>query len=215
MNGPATLPGPFIASIANALFARGWQTRGVDATANAKVIESFRAGDDDGVRSLYRDYGRLVFTIAYRILGDRQQAEDATQQTFVQAWQASASFDAGREIAPWLATIVRRVAIDMQRSAARRPSTSLESADASDPALITMPPSEESVWDAWQVRAAVDELAPAEREVVRLQHLEGYSHSEIGERLNVALGTVKSRSFRAHQQLAAKLKHLRQPIDDD
>jgi RNA polymerase sigma-70 factor (ECF subfamily) len=106
------------------------------------------------------------------------------------------------------------VAIDMQRSAARRPSTSLEDASAGEPALITMPPSAETVWETWQVRAAVDELDPAEREIVRMQHLEGYSHSEISERLGVALGTVKSRSFRAHRQLASKLKHLREPIDD-
>jgi RNA polymerase sigma-70 factor (ECF subfamily) len=186
----------------------------VEVVVDAHVIERFRAGDDDGVRSLYRNYGKLVFTIAYRVLGDRQQAEDATQQTFVQAWRAASTFETGRDPAPWLATIVRRVAIDMQRSAARRPSTSLEDASAGEPALITMPPSAESVWEAWQVRAAVEELDPAEREIVRMQHLEGYSHSEISDRLGVAIGTVKSRSFRAHRQLASKLKHLREPIDD-
>jgi RNA polymerase sigma factor (sigma-70 family) len=187
----------------------------MDAAAlDARVIERFRAGDDDGVRDVYRHYGKLVFTIALRILGDRQQAEDATQQAFVQAWRASSSFEPGRDPAPWLATIARRVAIDMQRSAARRPSTSLETASATEPALISMPPTEESVWETWQVRAAVDQLDPAERQVVQLQHLDGYTHSEISERLGVAIGTVKSRSFRAHRQLADKLKHLREPIDD-
>ena len=97
-----------------------------DAGLDTAVMERFRTGDDDAVRELYRQYGRLVFTIAVRILGDRQLAEDATQQTFLQAWRAASTFDPGRDPAPWLATITRRVAIDMQRSEARRPSTSLE-----------------------------------------------------------------------------------------
>lgn len=186
-----------------------------DAGFDSAVMERFRTGDDDAVRALYRHYGRLVFTIAVRILGDRQLAEDATQQTFLQAWRAASTFDSGRDPAPWLATITRRVAIDMQRSEARRPATSLEVTSADEPALVSLPPSAEAVWETWQVRAAIDTLAPDEREVVRLQHLEGHSQSEIAEKLGVAIGTVKSRSFRAHQHLANRLKHLREPIDDE
>jgi RNA polymerase sigma factor (sigma-70 family) len=185
-----------------------------EAVLDAGVMERFRAGDDDAVRRLYRHYGRLVFTVALRILGDRQLAEDATQQAFLQAWRAASTFDTDRDPAPWLATITRRVAIDMQRSEARRPATSLEVASADEPALVSLPPSAEAVWETWQVRAAIDALQPEEREVVRLQHIEGHSQSEIAERLGLAVGTVKSRSFRAHQHLATRLKHLREPIDD-
>ena len=177
-------------------------------------MERFRAGDDDAVRTLYRQYGRLVFTIAVRILGNRQQAEDATQQAFLQAWRAASTFDPDRDPAPWLATITRRVAIDMQRSEARRPATSIEVTGADEPALITLPPSAETVWETWQVRTAIDSLPPDEREIVRLQHLEGHSQSEIAEKLGLAIGTVKSRSFRAHQHLANRLQHLREPADD-
>jgi RNA polymerase sigma factor (sigma-70 family) len=185
-----------------------------DAVLDSALMERFRAGDDDAVRTLYRHYGRLVFTIAVRILGDRQLAEDATQQAFLQAWRAASTFEAGRDPAPWLATITRRVAIDMQRREGRRPSTSLEVTSAEEPALVTLPPSAEAIWESWQIRAAIDGLQPEEREVVRLQHLEGHSHSEIAEHLGVAIGTVKSRSHRAHQHLASRLKHLREPIDD-
>jgi len=178
------------------------------------VVERFRAGDEDAVRILYRHYGRLVYTVALRILGDRGLAEYATEQTFVQAWRAASTFDADRDMAPWLATITRRVAIDLQRSENRRPSTSLEVAPADDRALVTLPPSAESVWETWQLRAAIDDLPPDEREVVRLQHLQGHTHTEIAEKLGLALGTVKSRSSRAHQHLAHRLKHLREPIDD-
>jgi RNA polymerase sigma-70 factor (ECF subfamily) len=75
----------------------------------------FRNGDPEAVRALYRAYGGLVFAVAHRILGDRTLAEDATQQTFVQAWRASARFDATGQLGLWLATIARRVAIDVYR----------------------------------------------------------------------------------------------------
>ena len=185
-----------------------------DADIDIGLVERFRAGDEDAVRRVYRHYGRLVFTVALRVLGDRQLAEDATQQAFLQAWRAASTFDPERDLAPWLATITRRVAIDMQRSHARRPATSLEVAGADDPALVTAPPSAEAIWETWQVRAAVDALPPDEREIVRLQHMAGHSHSEIAEQLGLALGTVKSRSHRAHQHLAVRLQHLRKPIED-
>ena len=80
--------------------------------------------------------------------------------------------------------------------------------------MVTDPPSAEQLWDTWQVRSAIDALDDREREVVRLQHLEGFTQQEIAERLGVALGTVKSRSFRAHKTLADRLRHLREPGDD-
>src|SRR5207248_9414272 len=68
-------------------------------------VSGFRDGDPDAVRALYRAYGGLVFSVATRVLGDRALAEEATQQTFVQAWQASRTFDPARQLGPWLATI--------------------------------------------------------------------------------------------------------------
>ena len=76
---------------------------------------------------------------------------------------------------------------------------------------MTDPPSAEQLWDTWQVREAIDALEDREREIVRLQHLDGYTHQEIADRLGLALGTVKSRSFRAHRSLASRLRHLIEP----
>jgi RNA polymerase sigma factor (sigma-70 family) len=181
----------------------------VHESLDPATLDGFRAGDPDAVRIVYRHYGRLVFAVALRVLGDRQAAEDATQQTFVQAWRAAPGFEAGRDPAPWLATIARRVSIDMLRHANRRPATAIDDADATNGALITLPPSEESIWESWQVRVAIDELDPGERDVVRLQHLQGHSHAEIADRLDLPIGTVKSRSSRAHARLATRLAHLR------
>jgi RNA polymerase sigma-70 factor (ECF subfamily) len=170
----------------------------------------FREGDPDAVRSIYRTYGRLVYAIAYTVLGERGLAEEAVQLVFLKAWRAAESFDERRELGPWLAAIARRVAIDLYRRERVRPAEPIDSAKESDPALVSSPASAEAIYDVWEVRQAVAQLPADEREVVRLQHFEGLTHTEIAEQLGVATGTVKSRSFRAHKRLAALLGHLRE-----
>ena len=170
----------------------------------------FREGDPEAVRSIYRSHGRLVYAVAYRILGERGLAEEATQQAFLKAWRAAHSFDERRELGPWLAAIARRVAIDVHRREALRRADPIESVQPGDPALVSSPQSAEAIYDVWEVRQAVAELPEDEQEVVRLQHFEELTHAEIAERIGIAVGTVKSRSFRAHKRLAAMLGHLRE-----
>ena len=159
---------------------------------------------------MYREYGRLVYAVALRALGDRGLAEEVTQQVFVKAWRAAAVVDDSRELAPWLSAIARRTAIDVYRREALRAGAPLEAVAPDDPAMVTVPESVESMYETWEVREAVGELPDDEREVVRLQHFEGMTHGQIADRLGVAVGTVKSRSFRAHKRLATALGHLRE-----
>jgi RNA polymerase sigma-70 factor (ECF subfamily) len=173
------------------------------------VRRSFRDGDPEAVRLVYREYGRLVFSVALSVLGDRTLAEEVTQQTFLKAWRAAASLDERREMGPWLATIAKRTAIDAYRSESQRRADALESVPEGNPALVTTPDSVERVYDVWEVRRAVDELPEDEREIVRLQHFDGFTQAQIADRLNLPAGTVKSRSFRAHKRLAGELGHLR------
>ena len=159
---------------------------------------------------MYHSYGRLVYAVAHKVLSDRGLAEEATQRAFLKAWRAADSFDERRELGPWLAAIARRVAIDIYRREALRPTDPLDSVNPGDPTLTSTPESAEAIYDVWEVRQAVAQLPGDEQEVVRLQHFDGFTHAEIAERLAVAVGTVKSRSFRAHKRLAALLGHLRE-----
>ena len=190
-----------------------WPGRRVGVVVDPEVLAGFAAGDPDAVRVVYGAYGRLVYAVAYKLLGDRGLAEEATQQAFVQAWRASGSYDPAREMGSWLATIARRAAIDVYRREARRSHGSLDDADPADPALVTLPPSVERAYDVWEVRRAIDALDPADAELVRWQHFEGLTQPQIAERLGVPVGTVKSRSFRIHRQLAGMLGHLRENPD--
>jgi RNA polymerase sigma-70 factor (ECF subfamily) len=83
-----------------------------------------------------------------------------------------------------------------------------EPVELQDETTITLPPSMEGIWEAWQIRIALDMLPAEEREVVRAQHFAGLSHAQIAQQLAVPIGTVKSRSHRAHRRLASMLGHL-------
>jgi RNA polymerase sigma factor (sigma-70 family) len=178
------------------------------------TLDAFRRRDPAAVRALHGAYGGLVYSVAHRVLGQRELAEEAAQQTFVRAWQAADRIDVARDPAPWLATIAKHVAIDIHRREARRPTRSL--ADVSEGererSMASLAPDMETIDAAWQVRRAIDGLPPEESAVVRLQHLEGMTHTEISQRLGIAVGTVKSRSHRAHRRLAGLLGHLREGL---
>ena len=168
-------------------------------------MRRFRDGDPGAVRDIYDRYGRAVFTVAYRALGDRSLAEEAVQQAFLQAWRAAGKFDPERDPAPWLYAIARRVAVDLYRRERRH-----ESTDRFDTEVAVLPQSFEGAWEAWEVRSALDQVPEEEREILRATHFLGLTHDETAERLGIPIGTVKSRSYRAHRRLAGLLSHLRE-----
>jgi RNA polymerase sigma-70 factor (ECF subfamily) len=150
-----------------------------------------------------------VYAVAYRVLADRSLSEEATQQAFLKAWRGSKRIDPSRELGPWLATIARRVAIDVHRRETKRSEVPLDAVTPEDRALASMPATVETANDIWEVRRAVSALPIEDQQVVRLQHFGGLTHTQIAQRLGVAVGTVKSRSFRAHRRLETALRHVR------
>ena len=168
-----------------------------------RLMRRFRAGDPDAVGTLYDEYGKAVFVIGLRALGDRGLAEEAVQQTFLQAWKAASRFDPDRDPAPWLYAIARRVAVDLYRRERRHRASSGEEQE-----IAALPLSFENTWEAWEVRTALDKLPEPEREVVRATHFLGLTHNETATKLGIPIGTVKSRSHRAYQRLAELLAHL-------
>lgn len=166
-------------------------------------MRRFSEGDGEAVRELYASYGRSVFTVAFAALGDRGLAEEAVQQTFLQAWRAAGRFDVERDPGPWLYAIARRVAVDLYRRERRH-----QTAEANDTEVAILSPSFEGTWEAWQVRSALEELTDDERAIMRATHYLGLTHEETAERLGIPLGTVKSRSYRAHKRMAELLGHL-------
>lgn len=166
-----------------------------------ELLRRFKAGDETAVKTVYDRYSGAVYAASLKILRDPQSAADATQQTFIKAWQKADTFDADRSFAPWIYSIARRTAIDIYRKESRSfPSETVD--------LDTEGPSMSLIWEVFQVRAAVDALPDDERAVIRMNHFEGLTHQEIATRLDIPIGTVKSRSHRAHGRLNQLLEHL-------
>jgi RNA polymerase sigma-70 factor, ECF subfamily len=168
----------------------------------------FPSADDAVLRDVYARFGGAVYTVALSILGDPGRAADVVQSTFVNAWQAAARFNPDQELAPWLYTIARRQAIDAYRR--ERRTHPHDAADFDETAAaVTL----EATWEAWQVRIALDQLPDDERQVVRLSWFDGLAHAEIADKLGIPVGTVKSRSHRAHRKLAELLAYVRDPVE--
>jgi RNA polymerase sigma-70 factor (ECF subfamily) len=175
------------------------------ALPERQLAVAFVGGDPDSVRAIFARYAGPIYTIAFSRLGRRQLAEEAVQETLIRAWQARASFDPDRRFGPWLYQIARRVATDIFRRERRH--------DA-EPMPDTVPVDTEATltgtWDAWQVREALSALSPQQRELIRLTHYVGLTQSQIAQRLEVPIGTVKSGVLRSHRRLAERLAHLRE-----
>jgi RNA polymerase sigma-70 factor (ECF subfamily) len=173
----------------------------------------FRDGDADAIREVYRLYSGRVYALCRSMLADNEQARDAVQQTFLQAWRAADRFEPDRPLSTWLNMICRRVCIDSYRRDRRALDALTLTGTLTE--ISTDGPSIERTWTAWEVRRAVDQLPDPLREIVRLSHLEGWSLAQIADRLDVPIGTVKSRSHRAHRRLVDSLAYLTQSTSEE
>jgi RNA polymerase sigma-70 factor (ECF subfamily) len=144
---------------------------------------------------LYDRYGKLAFSLIYRIVRDIGVAEDLVQETFLRVWNRSQGFDAERgALGPWLLAVARNRAIDYVRSSGGRMSRgALELEAAEHPAVFVNFEAEVLSQDrARLVRGALGRLNENQRHVIELAYFEGLSQSEMAERMGQPLGTVKT-----------------------
>jgi len=171
--------------------------------SDAELIQRTSEGDEAAYEKLYRRYSRSVFGLALRRLGDRGRAEDAVQETFASIWRSAGTYRPERGPgAPWLYGVARNAIIDRSRARAEPP------AEAPDEASLDPSPEEqaEQAWTSWRVHRALQALPEREREVVALAYWSDLSQSEVAKRLDIPLGTVKTRTRAALQHLAALLE---------
>jgi RNA polymerase sigma-70 factor, ECF subfamily len=183
---------------------RGHYGRDMTPPEDADLLARYAAGEEPAARAMYERFAGPILTVGLAILGKRDLAEEVVQVTLLNVWRSATSFDTSRELAPWVYAIARRVAVDIYR---REKRTDLPT-DMEDGALAVEPLSFERTWEVWNVRWALDRLPQEERDIIRLSHLVRMTHREIADHLGVPLGTVKSRSARAHQRLATLLGHM-------
>lgn len=167
-------------------------------------------GQVEALREIYRRYGRLVYTLALRILNDAGEAEDLTQEIFLKVWQQP-QYDADRgSLGTFLTTVTRSRAIDRLRShgARQRLLQRWEVIHQATPTANAPLDAATVSEQARRVRHALTQLPPAEREVLEIAYYEGLSQAAIASHLNIPLGTVKTRSRQALKKLRRLLKDL-------
>jgi RNA polymerase sigma-70 factor (ECF subfamily) len=169
------------------------------------------AADERAMTELYDRYGTLVYTVAYRIVGQRADAEEVVVDAFTQAWREAARFEAERgSVAAWLTMIARSRALDLVRGRGRRERLAADAAagtggGSGEPDAPAGDRAEDDE-RRWVVRLALEGLSAPQRQAIELAFFEGLSQSEIAERLNEPLGTVKTRVRLGMQKLRESLR---------
>ncbi|MCM4081100.1 RNA polymerase sigma factor [Paractinoplanes hotanensis] len=165
----------------------------------------FRDGDVEALGEVYDRYARPVWSVAMTVTHADHLAQEVVQEAFLRAWNAAPTYDPERDLGPWLLTIARYTALDMLRRELR-PTRGGHEAEQD---AVVDPPDIDRAWVSWAVQEALRQLNDNEREIVRLSFYEDLTHAQIAEQLKLPVGTVKSRSHRAHRRLAELLDHLR------
>ena len=190
-------------------------TLGQDALEVRLLIEAARHGDREAFGELVTMHERVVFRTALAALGSREDAEDASQEAFVVAWQKLGGFRAASTFRTWLLTIVWRKALDRRRARqlwwVRTQSTF--GADGLDPLQTVTstgadPEAHAMSRDlARRIRAAIGGLTPKLRDTFVLASSGEHSYDEIAVMLGIPLGTVKWRVSEARKAIAKRLEH--------
>jgi RNA polymerase sigma-70 factor (ECF subfamily) len=156
------------------------------------------AGDGAALAGLYDRHARGVYSIALRIVGDETDAEDVVQEVFTQVWRQASRYDPTRgTVVAWLLTIARTRALDRLRARLARPDAGAVSPEetAAEPATPVIDPVDTltAASTAKRVKEALDELPLLQRLAIELAYFEGLTQSQIADRLEQPLGTVKTR----------------------
>jgi RNA polymerase sigma-70 factor (ECF subfamily) len=163
--------------------------------ADEDLMPLVESGDAEAFATLYDRHGRAAYSLAYRMMGEKQEAEDVVQEAFIKVWRSAGGYRVGRgSVRTWILSIVHNRGIDQIRSHARR-GRMQDKVEASAP---TSEPSE-AFAETWknaqqeQVREALNTLPHEQLKILELAYFSGYTHVEIADRLELPLGTVKGR----------------------
>lgn len=190
-------------------------TTDLETLSDSELVVRASQGDDRALGRVYDLYGASAYSIAFGILRDHQDAEDAVARAFTQVWKQSERFEPGRSgVAAWLHTIVRSRALDLHRARRRRLRAVEGVGNAPSIGWVPAGP-EEHVAHAErreQVARSLEELSAEQRQAVVLAYYKGMTQSEIAEHLDEPLGTVKSRLRAAMRKLRLSLVGLQQQV---
>jgi RNA polymerase sigma-70 factor (ECF subfamily) len=186
-----------------------------------EIVALARQGREAAYRELIGRYQRPVFSLIYRLVRDREKAEDLAQETFIKVLNAIERYDPSYKFSSWIFKIAHNTSLDHLRK--KEPETlSLEGSphattqaemEASTIAVASTEESPEAFAASRELGAtleiAIGKLRPEYRTAIVLCHVEGWPYEDIAETMGVPLGTVKTYIHRARNELKKQLEHLR------
>ncbi len=161
------------------------------------LLAQVREREPDALLALYRKYSTRVFSLLYRIVDDRSTAEELLQDTFQRLWERPQMYSAEKgPLLSWLLTVGRNIALDYKRKESRRAAHLVLDIGGEEGFNLENLPGLGPAADpdlSRTIRQALDNLPPAQKEVLELAYFEGLTHQELAERTGDSLGTVKTR----------------------
>ncbi len=185
----------------------------MDASDRTAVLIRARQGDEDAFGALVQQHSHRVFQLAFRMLGNEQDAEDVVQESFLRAYRQLGRFQARADFGTWLYRITANCAVDMMRTREHRLRQRTDPIDDASINAQTEGPSPERMAEGAQlgtvVENALHELTAVERAAFTLRHHDGRSIDEICRTLNLGKSAAKHAVFRAVRKLRVALAPFR------
>ncbi len=175
---------------------------------DARLNESFAAGDETALAEAYRQFGPLVHTLALRSLRDNAAADDVTQEVFIRVWRSRTAFDPAKARLPaWIVGITRNVITDAQAASMRETRKVLAAVELSpDPEQAAGHAAAEVLADRLLLDGELERLGEPQGSILKLAFYDDLTHSQISQKLDLPLGTVKSHIRRSLSQLRTRLE---------
>ena len=181
-----------------------------DEISNPELVRKSQFGDKAAFEQLVIRHQELVFSLAYKLTGNREMANDVAQEAFIRAWKAIEKFRGDSTFSTWIYRITVNTAWTLRKKAKKHNTLNIDDTyepividEKKDPELVAINSDLSSV-----LINALDKIPIEQRIIVELKNIEGRSHKEIADYLDISVTAAKVRLHRAHQKLRQILEEV-------
>ena len=181
-----------------------------EEVSNSELVKKSQLGDKSAFEELVKRHQDLVFSLSFKLTGNRELANDVAQESFIRAWKAIEKFRGDSTFGTWIYRITVNTAWTLRKKAKKHYSLNIE--DTQEPVVIDekKDPELEAINSDLSVvlRKALNQIPLEQRIIVELKNIEGRSHKEIADYLDISVTAAKVRLHRAHQKLRNILEEI-------
>jgi RNA polymerase sigma-70 factor (ECF subfamily) len=178
--------------------------------SNSELVKKSQLGDKSAFEELVKRHQELVFSLSFKLTGNRELANDVAQEAFIRAWKAIGKFRGDSTFGTWIYRITVNTAWTLRKKAKKHNSLNIE--DTQEPVVIDEKKDPELVAInsdlSLVLRKALNQIPLEQRIIVELKNIEGRSHKEIADYLDISVTAAKVRLHRAHQKLRNILEEI-------